>query len=88
MAHSSFSFFVECAEVDAYLAMKYFLKTDDIFMNFQKKLAKALINNSYMNEKTCGSPENTRKRKISHLSETAPIHATEYNEKKGLLSKI
>ena len=42
-------------------------------------MAKALINKSYMNDKTCGSPENIRKRKISHILETAPTHATEYN---------
>ena len=46
-------------------------------------LAKALINNSYMNEKTCGSTENTRKRQISHILETEPTYATEYNNKKG-----
>ena len=52
-------------------------------MNFRKKLAKVLINNSYTNEKTCGSPTNTRKRQISHILEIAPTHATEYNLKKG-----
>ena len=29
-----FAFFVACTEVNSYLAMKYFLKTDDKFMNF------------------------------------------------------
>ena len=51
-------------------------------------MAKALINNSYTNEKTCGSPENTRNRKISHILETTPTHATEYNLKKSLHRKI
>ena len=32
-----FAFFVACTEVDAYLAMKYFLKTDETFMNFREK---------------------------------------------------
>ena len=41
---------------------------------------KAFIKKSYMNEKTRGSPANTRKRKISHTSETAPTYATEYNK--------
>ena len=76
-----FAFFIECTEVNAYLAMKYFLKTDDKFMDFRKKLAKALINNSYTNEKTCGSPANARKRQLSHIFET-PTHSTEYDLKK------
>ena len=45
-------------------------------------MAKALVNNFYMNEKTCGSPAKTRKRKISHILETAPTYATEYDEEK------
>ena len=44
---------------------------------------KGLINNSYTNEKACGSPENVRKGQLSHILKTAPTHATEYNEKKG-----
>ena len=47
--------------------------------SFFFKLAKALIRNSYMNEKTCGSPAKTRKRKISHILETALVHATDYD---------
>ena len=31
-----FTFFVACTEVNAYLVMKYFLKTDDKFMDFRK----------------------------------------------------
>ena len=65
--------------MNAYLAMKYFLKTDDKFMDFRKKLARGLINNSYTNEKACGRLENVRKRKLSHILEIAPTHATEYN---------
>ena len=38
-------FFIACTEVNAYLAMKYFLKRNDKFMDFQRKLAKGLINN-------------------------------------------
>ena len=49
------AFFVACTEVKVYPAMKYFLKNDETFMNFGKKLAKVLINNSYINEKTCES---------------------------------
>ena len=41
----AFAFFIACTEVNAYLAMKYFLKRDDKFMDFQRKLAKGLINN-------------------------------------------
>ena len=51
--------------------------------NFQKKKAKVLINNSYTNDKTRGSPSNTRKRQTSHILDTSPTHATEYNLKKG-----
>ena len=61
---------------------------DEYFYEFLKILAKVLVNNSYMNEKTCGILEKTRKRQISHILETAPIHATEYNLKKGLHSKM
>ena len=57
-----FAFFISCTEVNAYLAMKYFLKTDDKFMYLRKKLANALINNPYTKEKTGGSPEFFRKR--------------------------
>ena len=81
-------FFIAFTEVNVYLAMKYFLKTDDKFMDFRKKLANGLIDNSYTNEKACGSPEDVRKRQLSHILETAPTHATEYNEKKGLHRKI
>ena len=30
-----FSFLIACTEVNVYLAMKYFLKTDDTFTNFR-----------------------------------------------------
>ena len=50
---------------------------------FENKLAKTLIKTSYTNEKTCGSPENSRKRQLSHILETAPIHDTECNGKTG-----
>ena len=46
--HPSFNFFIACIEVDAYLVMKYILKTNDSFMSFEK-MAKTLINNSYKN---------------------------------------
>ena len=69
-----FAFFVVCTEVSAYLAMKYFLKIDDTLRSFGENFAKALINNSYMNNNTYGSPENSRKRKISHILETDPLH--------------
>ena len=82
-----FAFFIAFTEVNTYLAMEYFLKTDDKLMDFRKKLAKALINNSYTSEKTCGCPTNYRKRKLSNILQTAPAHATEYY-KKGLHSKI
>ena len=55
---------------------------DEYFYEFLKnKKAKVLINNSYMNEKTCESTSKTRNRQISHILETAPTHATEYNKK-------
>ena len=76
-----FAFFIACTEVNVYLAMKYFLKTYDKFMDFGERMDQALINNSYTNDKTCGSPANFRKRQLSHILETAPTHATENNEK-------
>ena len=33
---SEFYFFIACTEVNTYLEMKYFLKSDDCFMNDQK----------------------------------------------------
>ena len=38
VAHPSFSFFLSCTEVNAFMAMKYFLKTYDSFMHFQKEI--------------------------------------------------
>ena len=67
--------------------IKYFLKRDDNFMFFWKKLVKALINYSYMNEKICGSTKKTRKGKISHTLDNSPTYATGYN-KNGLNHKI
>ena len=87
VSHPSFYFFITCTEVNTYLAMEYFRKTDETFMNFKKKIAKALIKHSYMNQKTCGSPEKTIKRKISHILDTAPTHATDYNLEKWLHCK-
>ena len=54
---------------------------DDIFMNFPKRLAKVLIHNSFINEKTYGSTSDISKRKISHILEIAPTHANDYNKK-------
>ena len=51
-------------------------------------MAKGLIKNSYENEKACRSPENVRKRQLSHILETAPTHAIKYNETMVLHSKI
>ena len=34
VAHQSFSYFIACTEVNTYMGMKYFLSTDDSFMNF------------------------------------------------------
>ena len=74
-----FALFLAYAEVNVYLEMKSFLKTDEIFMKFRGKLGKALIHNSYINGESCNIPSNKRKRKISHTLETAPTHATEYD---------
>ena len=35
--HPSFAFPIACTEINAFLEMKYLLKTDDKFMNFRKK---------------------------------------------------
>ena len=40
-----FVFFTACTEVNAYLQTKHFLKKDDTFMNFCKKMSKLLIGN-------------------------------------------
>ena len=50
-------------------------------------MSKALIDNSYINEKTCAITENNTERKTSHILETAHTHDTEYNKKKGLNRK-
>ena len=54
-------------------------------MDFGGNLTKALSNNSYTNDKTCGSPENVIQRQWSHILETAPTHDTEYNGKNGFV---
>ena len=82
-----FSSFMACTEVNAYLAMKYFLKKDDTFMTFRKN-PNAFIDNPSFNEKTCGIPENTPKRKISHILETSPTHATDYDKKRVCTEKF
>ena len=38
-----FAFSVACTEVNAYLALKYFLKTDEVCMKFWAEMAKTLI---------------------------------------------
>ena len=50
--------------------------------NFRNNNAKVSINNSYINDNTCGIPSNNRKRQISHILDTLPTHTTEYNKKK------
>ena len=50
-------------------------------------MADGLINNSYKNDKACGSPENFRKWQLSHILDTAPTHFTEYNGQKGFAQK-
>ena len=35
VAHLSFYFFIACTEMNTYLVIKYFLKTDDNFMIFR-----------------------------------------------------
>ena len=44
------------------------------------------MNNSYMNEKTCESQSNTRKRQRLHILNTVTTHGNEYN-KKGFSQK-
>ena len=46
-------------------------------------MAKEFIHNSYIDGKTCGSLENIIKRKILHILETSPTHATDYDKKEG-----
>ena len=43
VAYPGFHFFIACTEVNEYLAMKYLLKTDDIFMKFWKKMLRRLL---------------------------------------------
>ena len=83
-----FDFFVLCTEANTYPLMKYLLKLDDTFMNFINKLAEALIHSSYINDETCGIPSKTIKIKISHILETEPTHATEYDEINGFVPKF
>ena len=83
-----FTFFIACTEVIVYLAIKYFLKTDEIFMKFRGEMAKVLIKNSYISDDSCTSSVNTRKRKIPHILQTVPTHATEYDERMGLRRKF
>ena len=53
---------------------------------FSEKLAKLLINNSYINDETSVCPE--KPGNISHILETAPTHATDYDKKGFALKNI
>ena len=87
VAHLIFDLFIACTEVNTYLDTKYFLKRVAIFW-IEKNQDKVLINSSYINYNTYGIPSKFRKRKISHISETAPTHGSDYDEKEGFWQKI
>ena len=57
---------------------------DYYFCELSIKMAKVLINNSYMNDKTCGIPSKTIKIQLSHILDISPTHATGYILKKGI----
>ena len=88
VTNSSFDFFIACTDVNAYMAMKYFLKRDDKFMYFRKKIAKELINKSYTYENACVSPENIRKRQLSQILKTVSTNFTKYNKIMSLHKNI
>ena len=81
-----FTFFIYCTEVNVYLGVKYFLKNDDNFISFGKN-GYLIIQNSYINDKTCVSQENKPKRKTSHILETTTTHATNYDGKNRFVLK-
>ena len=58
-----------------------------VLLLFKTKLANVLINNLYIHFKTCESPSTTSKTQISHILETEPTHATEYNKKRFFKEK-
>ena len=45
------------------------------------------IHNFYINDKTCDSPENKRKKNILNILKTAPTNATDY-DKNGFAPKV
>ena len=43
-------------------------------------MAKEFIYKLYINEKTCGSPQNSGIGKIAHILDTGKTHATDYDK--------
>ena len=85
--HTNVFSLLSCSGVNAYLVMKYLLNKIENFIIFRKRLVKAMISNSYINDNTCGITENNRKIKSCRILETMPTHATDH-DKMGLHRKI
>ena len=64
------------------MVLKCILNTDETFVKFLKKLAKGLIYNSYINEELSKITKNRRNSTGSHILDTDPTHATEYDFKR------
>ena len=61
------------------MPMKYLINMDDSIMNLQNEWDKEYINNSYMIEKTCGSPLKNKKIKMPHILDNSTTHDTDYD---------
>ena len=79
LAHQSSLLLLTCTEVNVYLYLTWI-----ILLCFQGIFSKSLIKKTYINDNIGGSPENTGKRKISHILETTPTHATHCSGEKWL----
>ena len=72
-----FTFILAIVEVNTFLALRYFVWSDDEqmeFIPFRRKLAKALIHNEYAREEE-GSIRQSKRAKSSHELMTAPPKA-------------
>ena len=82
----NFYFFIACTEVNAYLSMKYFLKTDDSFMNFRKNWIRRWLINPIWIRKYMEIHQIPWKKNITHIGDwTYPCYWLKW--KKGLHRK-
>lgn len=76
-----FSFILAVTEVNVFLAFRYFVwkdKDEVTFLQFRRRLAKALVMNQYL-EKEEQEAQRSKRRKTRHEYCTAPTHAKKFS---------